>query len=152
MTPSEIQRSEFCRVTNAVLRSQVAEDPACGVDFKDGYDFIASPSESHINLSGGYGKADGFRLLASHELPKDMGITFGAKYRTWGLNPPVYCAFLLRRFQLRGGKTLKRTLVSAEEAFSLSKNVKTVVNCSGFGFGDPNMFPLRGELVATPDL
>lgn len=147
VTASDIRYRTFAGVTNAVLRAQAAKYPACSVEFKDGYEFRASPSEAYVNLSGGYGKADGFRLLASHEFPKDMGITFGAKYRTWGLNPPVYCAHLLRRFQLKGGKTLKRTLVCAEEAFSLARNVETVVNCSGFGFGDPNVFPIRGQFA-----
>lgn len=151
-TPVERQHQEFARVTYAVMKAQAQEEPACGVEFMDGYDFIASPSDDYVNLRGGYGDAEGMTLLPRHEFPKDMGINFGSKYRTWSLNSPVYCAFLLRKFQLRGGKTLKATLMTAEEAFSLVPNVDTVVNCSGFGFGDPDVFPIRGQtvLVSNP--
>lgn len=112
----------------------------------DGYDFLACPSEAYTQLRGGYGDAEGLQVLAKDELPKGMNVTFGTRYRTWSLNSPVYCAYLLRKFRLRGGKTLKRTLTCAEEAFSVASNVDMVVNCSGFGFGDPDVFPIRGKL------
>lgn len=127
------------------MKALAQEEPACGVEFMNGYDFIAAPSDHYVNLTGGYGEAEGLVVLARHEFPKDMGINFGSKYRTWSLNSPVYCAYLLRKFRLRGGKTLKTTLMCAEEAFSLADNVDTVVNCSGFGFGDPDVFPIRGK-------
>lgn len=142
-TPLQIQHERFMRLTDAVLQAQ-ATDPASGVEFMDGYDFLAKPSSAYIHRRGGYGNSAEFRLLGQSELPVNMGITFGAKYRTWCLNPPVYCAYLHRRFLLRGGKTIKKTLTCAEEAFTVAANVSVVVNCSGFGFGDPNMFPIRG--------
>lgn len=151
VTPSEIQHEKFSRVTYAVLASQAAEEPASGVEFMDGYDFLATPSDAYIKQKGGYGKAAGFKVLDDEDLPKDMGITYGTKYKTWCLNSPVYCAYLLRKFILRGGKTMKRSLDSAEEGFSLAHNVDVVVNCSGFGFGDPKVFPIRGE-IALPKL
>ncbi|ETN38616.1 uncharacterized protein HMPREF1541_06653 [Cyphellophora europaea CBS 101466] len=152
ISASDFQHNKFSAITDAILRVQSVEEPACGVVFMDGYDFLANPSEAYLNLRGGYGETEGFKLLAKDELPQGMGITFGAKYRTWSLNSPVYCAFLLRKFILRGGHTLKQTLTHAQEAFSLRPNVGTVVNCSGFGFGDPDMFPLRGQtcLVSNP--
>jgi len=153
-TAVEKQHQEFAKVTYEVMKAQAQQEPACGVEFMDGFDFLASPSADYVNLGGGYGDAEGMTVLARHEFPKYMGINFGSKYRTWSLNSPVYCAFLLRRFRLRGGKTLKATLMTPEEAFSLLPNasIDTVVNCSGFGFGDPDVFPIRGQtvLVANP--
>ncbi|KIW15518.1 hypothetical protein PV08_05564 [Exophiala spinifera] len=148
----EIQQQELSKVTDAVLRSQATSEPACGVVFMDGYDYLSCPSEAYTHLRGGYGDAEGLQVLPKQELPKGTNITFGTRYRTWSLNPPVYCAYLLRKFQLRGGKTLRRSLTCAEEAFSLASNVDTVVNCSGFGFGDPAFFPIRGQtcLVSNP--
>lgn len=143
-TPQEIQYAHFSKVTDKVLRTQAEEDPACGVKFMTGYDFLANPSDAYRQFKGGYSDAPGFTLLSQDELPKGMGITYGTKYETWCLNSPVYCAYLLRRFRLCKGLTLKKTLLSVDEAFSLAENVRVVVNCSGFGFGDPEVFPLRG--------
>ncbi|KAH8884944.1 FAD dependent oxidoreductase superfamily [Thozetella sp. PMI_491] len=151
-TFSEIQHEKFSRVTYDMLLKQACEDPACGVEFMDGYDFLAKPSEAYKKLKGGYGTSPGFKLLSESEFPPGMGITFGTRYRTWSLNSPVYCAYLLRRFRLKGGLVLKKTLFSVEEAFSLASNVPVVVNCSGFGFGDPMVYPIRGQtcLVSNP--
>jgi D-amino-acid oxidase len=114
----------------------------------DGFDFLEEPSEAYKELQGGYGKAEGLRVLEKHELPVGVGVTFGTKYRTWSLNSPVYLAFLLRKFRLKGGKTMKRELHRAEEAFETADGVGVVVNCSGFGFGDDNVYPIRGEMDA----
>lgn len=148
-TPTEKQHQAWANVTNAMMKTIAREEPASGVEFMDGFDFISSPSDHYLNLAGGYGDAEGMIKLAEKDFPKNMGITFGSKYRTWSLNSPVYCAYLLRNFQLRGGKTLKTTLTTAEEAFSLADNVDTIVNCSGFGFGDPDAYPVRGKLRDT---
>lgn len=128
-----------------MLAKQAATEPACGVKFGDGYDFLADPSDAYLQLKGGYGDREGFRLLEKHELPAHLGITFGCTYRRWCLNPPVYCAYLLRKFVIRGGKLLKKTLLFLEEGFSLAPAVNVVVNCSGYGFGDPNVYPVRGK-------
>lgn len=47
---------------------------------------------------------------------------------------------------------MRYILSNAEEAFSLLKDVDTVINCSGYGFGDPNVVITRGQtcLVANP--
>lgn len=145
----ERQHQGFANETHDMMKTLAEEEPACGVAFMDGYDFIASPSDDYVNLTGGYGEAEGLVVLDKSEFPTGMGINFGSKYRTWSLNSPVYCAFLLRKFRLKGGKTWKATLTAAEEAFSLAENVNTVVNCSGFGFGDADAFPVRGEQIST---
>lgn len=71
---------------------------------------------------------------------------WGVRYRTYVVNSPVYCAYLLRKFVLNGGQTREYTLVDPMEAFELAGTgtVRTVVNCSGLGFGDPKAFIIRG--------
>lgn len=53
---------------------------------------------------------------------------------------------MLRKFVLRGGKTVTYSLASPVEAFYLQERVGLVVNCSGVGFGDPKVFITRGLL------
>lgn len=89
-----------------------------------------------------YGHLDGFRVLDASQLPD--GVKWGVKYRTFVVNSPLYCAYLLRRTLLNGGRMRECTLSSLDEAFSLEENVKAVVNCSGTGFGDEKSFIIRG--------
>lgn len=69
---------------------------------------------------------------------------WGVKYKTYVVNSPVYCAYLLRKIISNGGKAKECTLKSLEEAFTLEPNVKAVVNCSGMGFEDSKSFVIRG--------
>ncbi|CZR63596.1 probable D-aspartate oxidase [Phialocephala subalpina] len=149
-TPQDIKEHALSRVTYQLLKQEAAVEPAAGIIFLDGFDYLQTPSDAYVELRGGYAEIDGFRLLEKAELPE--GSVWGAKYRTWCLNSPVYCAHLLRKFVLKGGKTKRHRLNSIEEAFSMASDINTVVNCSGFGFGDPNVFTTRGQtcLVSNP--
>jgi hypothetical protein len=72
---------------------------------------------------------------------------WGVRYETFVVNSPVYLAYLLRRFILLGGRTREYTLADPREAFYLGENVRTVVNCSGVGFGDEKSFIIRGAFA-----
>ncbi|KAJ2966136.1 hypothetical protein NQ176_g10289 [Zarea fungicola] len=76
-------------------------------------------------------------------------IHLGFEYDTFCVNPPVYCANLLRSFIVRGGKCVERHLHSEWEAYDIAANVGLVVNASGMGFGDSKCFPTRGQTVLT---
>lgn len=147
ITPEARQHEELSKITFNKFREQAAAEPACGIEFKKGCIFLAKPSSAYINLEGGYGQAEGFRLLDPEDWPRDMGIAFGCEYLTWSLNSPVYCAYLLRKFRVNGGKTISKTLVSAQEALSVVPNARILVNCSGVGFDDPLVFPTRGKKI-----
>ena len=86
----------------------------------------------------------GFGVLDSAELPQD--IKFGVVYKTYTVNSPVYLAWLERQLLLGGVRFLKYDLMSLLEAFSVvnDEDTRIVINCSGFGFSDLNMFPTRG--------
>lgn len=77
------------------------------------------------------------------------GVKWGVRYDTFVINSPVYCAHMLRGFVLKGGETREYTLASPQEAFYLAENVRTVVNCSGVGIGDPESFIIRGMSSLT---
>jgi D-amino-acid oxidase len=96
-----------------------------------------------------YSHLDGFRALRKEEVP--AGVVWGVQYGTYVVNSPVYCAYLLRKFVLKGGETRQYTLANVKEAFNLGFNVKTVVNCSGTGIEDPKSFIIRGMCVRHND-
>jgi glycine/D-amino acid oxidase-like deaminating enzyme len=150
MTAVEKQHQAFSSTTNSRMKQLALEEPHCGVKMLDGYYFMASPTDAYLGLQGGYADADDLTVLGEERYPKGMGIRFGTRYRTWTLNTLVYCAYLLRKFQLRGGKIMKATLMSAQEALALADNIGAVVNCSGFGMGDPDIYPIRGEDIVVP--
>jgi len=148
--PQLLREHAFAEVTLKMLKQQVATEPEAGIIFLDGYEYLQTLPEAYRDLAGGYADIDEFRVLDKPELPE--GMVWGAKYKTWCINSPVYCAHLLRKFVLRGGKKSRYTLSNPYEAFTLAANVSTVVNCSGVGFGDPKNFITRGQtcLVSNP--
>jgi len=140
----------WCLKTLAVLKQQALDEPEAGIIFLPGYEYFEKPPERYVDLKGRYVEHEGFRVLEKDELPK--GVKLGVTYLSWCINPPVYCAHLLRKFILRGGKTMKYTLGSAEEAFSILEGVVAVINCSGYGFGDKDVVITRGQtcIVSNP--
>lgn len=122
-----------------------ASEPDAGIKFVEGIEYLENPPAEYLDkdvVDTAYSHLDEFRVLDGSELP--AGVRWGARYRTFVVNSPVYCAFLLRKIVSNGGRTKECTLSSLEEAFSLDSHVRAVVNCSGRGFGDPKSFIIRG--------
>ncbi|KAL2756752.1 hypothetical protein ACRALDRAFT_1080878 [Sodiomyces alcalophilus JCM 7366] len=124
--------------------------PEAGITFMKGVEYLEDPGPEYRSLSPvraaelGYRE---FRLYRRDEFPDDR-VKMGFEYRTWCVNPMVYCSFLLRRFVRRGGRVVRRELLREREAFTipeLANPVRVVLNCSGHGFGDPNSFITRGQ-------
>jgi D-amino-acid oxidase len=138
--------------TYEVFKQVAAEEPAAGVKFVEGVEHLEAPTPEYIeairNKDIGYAHLDGFCELSKEELPS--GVKLGVRYQTYCLNPPVYCAHLLRKFVLRGGETTEYTLARPLEAFELASAVKAVVNCSGMGFSDTKSFIIRGTKQYRP--
>ncbi|KAK7887739.1 hypothetical protein LTR67_009642 [Exophiala xenobiotica] len=147
VTAQEIQMAQYMQTTHDVLYDLAAAHPGAGIQFMDGYEYLADPPESYTQLRDGIGSAPGFRVLTPSEL--SHGMKWGCTYRTWSLNSPVYCAFLLRLFILRGGKTMRTParLQSLAEVPYLAPQADTVVNCSGIGFGDKDVFPTKANVA-----
>jgi hypothetical protein len=123
--------------------------PEAGITFTKGIDYFEDPPAQIRELTVERAKSLGYQDF--HFLPKDElpdQVTLGYSYRTWCVNPMVYCCFLLRRFTTAGGKIVHRELRDIAEVFSLQNElgpVNLVVNCSGIGFGDSKVFITRGR-------
>lgn len=152
-TPQAIREESQAQYSYTQFHAEAA-NPASGVSLTDAVEHLENPPAEYLDESvfDIYAHLDGFRKLAPEELPPS--VKWGVKYRTFCINSPVYCAYLLRKFILRGGETREYTLANPKEAFYLAgtgaRNVKTVVNCSGMGFGDEKSFIIRGMASPLP--
>lgn len=142
---------ELALKTYRHMEDTAKRHPEAGVSFMLGVEYIDEGVEGYEELTEkraaelGY---EEFRFLVKEELP--AGVKMGFEYRTWSVNPMVYCSYLLRRLHLGGCKVIRRELSSPEEVFAMKElgEVKTVVNCSGMGFNDPNSYIARGEPIS----
>lgn len=124
-------------------------NPEAGITLMPGIEYLEAPTPAYKALTEAKATTMGlvgFRLLRPEEFP-DSKVQLGFTYDTYCVNPMVYCSFLLRRFGFRGGKVLKRELRDPAEMFATEgfQGVDFVVNCSGNGFGDDNVFITRGK-------
>lgn len=142
--PQSKYEADLARLTYETFKQISTEDPSGGVKLIEGYDYFRHPSKAYTSLEGRYSQIDGFRVLENSELPD--GIKFGTTYRTWCLNPPVYLNWLKRQLIFGGVQFVQYNLANILEVFPVVKEPETtiVINCSGFGFSDPAMFPIRG--------
>lgn len=114
-----------------------------------GIEYIEAPGPEYDSLDEVRAKElgmPGWRMLGRDEFP-DGRVRWGCEYDTWCVSPMVYCAFLLRRFVYRGGRVVQRTVRDLEEVWALGLEqgrVDLVVNASGIGFGDKQVFVTRG--------
>jgi len=140
--------------TNEVMKRIARKSPESGVQIMQGVEYLERPPPENLILKTGdvvAGVDDGFRVFGKDELPE--GAAWGCEYKAYCVNVPMYCSWLLGRFQKRGGKLIHRMLADAEGAFAAAEQggfgqAKTVVNCSGNNFGlDPRMKVLRGQTV-----
>ncbi|KAK9848734.1 D-amino-acid oxidase [Penicillium brevicompactum] len=149
-SPQALRESNQAQRTYEYLKRTA--EPGAGIEFIQGIEHLEAPPAECLDpqsVHDLYSHLDGFRVLSGEEVPE--GVKWGVQYGTYVVNSPVYCAHLLRKFVLKGGETRRYTLADLNEAFSFG-NVKTVVNCSGIGIGDPKAFIIRGQtcLVRNP--
>ncbi|OLN82886.1 D-amino-acid oxidase 2, partial [Colletotrichum chlorophyti] len=129
------------------------KNPEAGITFMPGIEYLEEIAPQYKSLTVEKAKSlglVGFRLLDPSEFP-DNKVKWGCEYPTWCVNPMVYCSFLLRKFSWNGGQVFRREISDPLEAFVTKglTGVKTVINCSGFGFGDKNSFITRGQTCAV---
>lgn len=134
------------------MRALHQRHPEAGLTFMKGIEYLEAPPPQYLALTEAKARAMGlekFRLLRPEELP-DERVRWGCEYDTWCVNPMVYCCFLLRQFVFAGGRIVKREVRDPVELFAMETQlgpaaVDVVVNASGSGFGDPNVFITRGS-------
>ncbi|KAM0352984.1 hypothetical protein ACHAPU_001868 [Fusarium lateritium] len=156
-SPQLLQEAIWAKKTYDTFDSWPEKDKlVAGVEFMPGEEFFEKPSSEYLEVAENasdsvYAHVTGsFEVLNSEELSElnnhaSTGLKLGFRYRTYCVNSPVYASFLQRRFQKQGGRVRQYTLASLEEVFALEENVSAVVNCSGIGFGDAKVFPIRGQ-------
>lgn len=147
-SPQTLKEAGQAQRTYEFMKRTAAAEPSAGIKFIEGVEHLEAPPPEYLDqrsLPNVYSHLDGFQALGKEEVP--AGVVWGVKYATYVINPPVYCAYLLRKFILRGGDTRQYTLTNLKEAFTMAGNVKTVVNCSGSGFEDPKSFIIKGMCV-----
>ncbi|OTA97022.1 hypothetical protein M434DRAFT_392205 [Hypoxylon sp. CO27-5] len=154
--PSEEREHAMSLQTSDHMRAVQARHPEAGITFMKGTEYLEAPGEAYRALTEERAREQlgmqGFRLLGKEELPE--GVRWGCEYDTWCVNPMVYCSFLLRRFAILGGKVLRREVRDPRELFDWKFEggpIDVVINASGNGFNDENMFITRGQtcLVAN---
>lgn len=131
----------------------MAKFPEAGITFMKGIEYfdVAPPVHGDLDEEKAHELGlEGFKRLGKLDFPDDK-VTYGYEYKTWCLNPMIYCSFLLRQFHILGGKILSMELRDVNEAFLVKSlpDVQIVVNCSGIGFNDTAMFPTRGKSFIT---
>lgn len=152
-SPQLLKEGKWLMQTYNYFDQLTKYEPWAGVKKLKGIEYLAKPSEDYIGVAEGrdrglFAATPGFKMLRQEELPDD--IVLGFTYDTFCVNSPTYCSNLLQKFRRNGGRTIRKSLVSEREAFTLAKNVKCVVNASGMGFGDIKSFPTRGEYEQHP--
>ena len=153
-TPQLESEARLAKRTFEIMRRIAAETPEAGVELMPGVEYLESPPDANLVLRSGdevAGPGDGFRVLQKEELPD--GVRWGCEYKTYCVNVPVYCNWMLSKFMESGGRVVRRKLGCAEAAFEAAKqegvgDVRTVINCSGTNFGyDPAVKIIRGQTV-----
>lgn len=149
-SPQFLKEEAQAQCTYKHFKILAAREPGSGVQSLLGIEHLESPPAEYLDersVRTFYAHLDEFRQLAPEECPGP--VKWGVSYRSFVVNSPVYCAHLLRQFVLKGGQTKEYTLGDVMEGFYLAENVKTVVNCSGMGLGDPKSFIIRGRKNTT---
>ena len=151
-TPQLKIQSELACRTFEIMKQIAKTDPAAGVALLPGVEFLENPPKAYSTLIEGQqfaGPGDGFRILNDNELVP--GTTWGCEYETYCVNVPVYCAWLLSNFILKGGRVIKQKLRNVNAAWDVAQQerlgkVSTVFNCSGRNFDtDSKVEYIRGQ-------
>lgn len=147
-TPQLRREARWLKETVGEFARLVDSRDLSGITMCPAIEFLDEPPAPYVDMTAETFAAEtglpGYRRMGASEVPE--GVRLGFEYQTYCVNSPLYCSDLLRKFVLRGGKTLNRDLRSEWEAFSLREKVLFVVNASGAGFGDLKSFPTRGEI------
>lgn len=131
------------------------EKETWGVTALKGVEYLAKPDAAYKALVSSSPRDNEASFLQEHGLSgfrklEDLpeGIEVGFEYDTYCVNSPIYCAALLRKFLLGGGRTVSVGLGSEWDVWNLLEKeggkVKLVVNASGMGFGDEKSYFIRG--------
>ncbi|MGI5211831.1 FAD-dependent oxidoreductase [Plantactinospora sp. CA-290183] len=141
--PYHVEPVDRVRVWSAqtleVLR-QLATDPQTGVRLVSGIEASRKP----VDPPEWGSQLGGFRTCEVSELPD--GFATGWRYTAPILDMPTYLGYLRGRLEAAGGGIEIRRIDSLDEVVGVAP---VVVNCAGMGARDPELAPVRGQLVAV---
>ena len=128
--------------TGLAVLTELAADPATGVDLRTGRDLFRVVTPDPWWASA----AVPVRRLAGHDLPP--GFADGVEVTVPVVDTPVHLAWLHGRITGLGVQLSARRLRSLDEA---GAGADVVVNCAGLGArelaGDPAVRPVRGQVL-----
>lgn len=153
---AEFRDSKYTRVTYNAFKKLAVEHPESSVKFLPGTDYLESPNSLYMTLGRGFTEGvDDFKLVPKDKLPKN--VVFGATYKTWCINAPVYLDFLENQLRMKYGyKLIQQEVPSLREVAERYPSA-VLMNCTGMGLQynggfDPACYHIRGQtlLVRPP--
>ncbi|KAH3680895.1 hypothetical protein WICMUC_000038 [Wickerhamomyces mucosus] len=153
LTEKDFQDSQLTRVTYKYFKYLALQEPESSIKFIEGIDYVENKGVYGIKSKGYFEEIEEMREL--EDLPD--GVSFGASYKTWVLNSPLYLQYLYRKLIFKFGVHFIRTeIISLKQIFQNFPKL-TVVNASGLGLQydggyDSESSPIRGQtlLVRVP--
>lgn len=147
-TEKEFEDSRLTRVTYEYFKKLSVEEPESTVRWIEGIDYLEDQGIYGMKAKGYYEDLVALKQLT--DLPE--GIQFGASYKTWVLNSPMYIEYLLRKLTFKYGVTFTRAELISLKQVSQAYPGHIVVNASGTGLQweggyDKDCFLIRGQTL-----
>ncbi|GMM30405.1 hypothetical protein DAMA08_031500 [Martiniozyma asiatica (nom. inval.)] len=152
----EYRDSKFTRDTYKKFKLLSKEHPESSIKFVKGIDYLEKSDPLYENLERGYKEGiDEFKVIDKELLP--AGISFGAEYKTFIVNPQSYLIYLMNKLNIEHHAEFKHM-----DALSLKQIAEEypnciIINCTGRGLlfdgsYDKDSYPIRGQtlLVRPP--
>lgn len=153
----EYRDSKLTHATYKKFKLLARQHPESSIKLMTGIDYLEFENPLYSTLSRGYTEVvDDFEVIPKSELPAN--VNFGAKYKSFCVNPHVYMTFMLDSLKLRQKITLIRKEVYSLRQVSMMYPESTIVNCTGKGLlydgsYDPACYSIRGQtLLVRPPL
>jgi glycine/D-amino acid oxidase-like deaminating enzyme len=154
-TEKDYEDAMLTRVTYEYFKQLAVEEPESTVKWLEGVDFLEDKGIYGLNSKGYYEGIEDLKAVPKNQWPK--GVAFGASYKTWVLNSPLYIQFLVRKLTFKYGVIFTRAELISLKQVSQAYPGHTVINASGTGLQwdggyDADCFQIRGQtlLVRAP--
>ncbi|CAH2355248.1 putative D-amino-acid oxidase [[Candida] railenensis] len=161
---NEAEQKEYplTRLTQKHFRKLAVSNPESSVTFVTGEDFLEDPPQNYLDLPKSYVEdMEDFEIVHDKNELASKRAAFGARYKTWVVNPPIYLNYLLNKLNVEHGvKFMRANLTSLKQVYSIPEisSSSILINCTGQGLQynggyDPLSFPIRGQtLLVRPPL
>jgi len=153
----EYRDSRFSRTTYKYFKKLAVEHPESSIKFLKGIDYLEYPDPLYMKFGRGYRDGvEDFKLIPKEELPPK--VVFGATYKTWCMNSPVYLEFLQNNLDMKYGYKFIQAEVPSLKVVAQKYPHATIINATGMGLQydgswDPSCYQIRGQtLLVRPPL